>query len=78
MDTDVKKSYYIQYIHDDDPNIRKSFSVDAKGVMTATAKVEQFIEHNKLHSPEGGRDYTLRIRKLRQRDKVDHVIKEPE
>lgn len=74
MDRSQKRRYFVEYIHDEDPSIRKTFSAETTGPTSAEEKVNEYIKAHNLHVPEGKNNYCLRIRKLRERDTVQYPI----
>lgn len=74
MNGKEKKRYTLTYTHDEDPDIRKTFSIEATNATEAANAVDTYIDTHSLHSPKGEKNYTIRVRKLRIRDAIDYEI----
>lgn len=74
MDKNMKRQYFVQYTYDEDPEVRKTFSVEAEGGIMAIGRVDDFCDKNKDILPEGRENYTSRVRSLRLRDIVQYEV----
>jgi len=74
MDRNAKKQYFVQYIYDEDADVKRTFSVTAQGGTRAVERVGEFCDKNKDILPQGRGNYASRVRILRQRDTVEFVV----
>ena len=74
MNRNVKKQYFVQFVYDEDPEIKKTFSVEAEGGTKAVNRVEEFCDKWSDILPEGKENYTSRVRRLRIRDTVQYTV----
>ena len=68
------RNYFVQFIYDEDADVKKTFAIKAQGGVDAVNKVEKYCDANPHILPGGKENYTSRVRLLRQRDKADHII----